>query len=142
MGRIKINSPLILAPMSSISTPPFRLLMEELGAGATVSELISAHGIVNGNRRTLEMLYIDRREKVVGLQLFGHDQEVMAMATDKAVIILWPRGEDRPILSISIWVAQFARWWPKGPVRPCSAILKIGPFFGTYKKEHPPALNH
>ena len=84
MGRVNLASPLILAPMSSICQAPFRLLMEELGAGATVSELISCHGINRHNEKTLKMLRIDPREKNMGIQLFGEDAGAMARAADIA----------------------------------------------------------
>jgi len=80
LGSIDFASPLLLAPMSAICSAPFRLLMEELGAGGTVSELISCHGINYGNDRTKEMLFIDPREKHIGLQLFGEDESAMAKA--------------------------------------------------------------
>ena len=79
-----MDSALILAPMSSICHAPFRLLMEELGAGGTVSELISCHGINRNNEKTLDMLRIDPREKNVGIQLFGEDGEAMAKAAESA----------------------------------------------------------
>ena len=84
LGGIHFASPLILAPMSSICHAPFRLLMEELGAGGTVSELISCHGINRKNEKTLNMLRIDPREKNVGLQLFGEDANAMARASEMA----------------------------------------------------------
>jgi nifR3 family TIM-barrel protein len=80
LGSISFDSPLLLAPMSSICTAPYRLLMEDLGAGGTVSELISCHGINYKNIRTTEMLKVDPREKNVGLQLFGGTAEAMAEA--------------------------------------------------------------
>jgi len=80
LGSLHFDSPLLLAPMSSICNAPFRLLMEDLGAGGTVSELISCHGINYKNVRTTEMLRIDPREKNVGLQLFGEGAEAMAQA--------------------------------------------------------------
>jgi len=80
LGSLTFDSPLLLAPMSSICNAPFRLLMEDLGAGGTVSELISCHGINYKNVRTTEMLRIDPREKNVGLQLFGEGAEAMASA--------------------------------------------------------------
>tara|TARA_R110002072_G_scaffold64203_4_gene159595 strand:- start:38970 stop:40061 length:1092 start_codon:yes stop_codon:yes gene_type:complete len=80
LGDIHFDSPLLLAPMSAICNYPFRLLMEELGAGGTVSELISCHGINYKNERTKEMLYIHPREKNIGIQLFGEDPEAMAKA--------------------------------------------------------------
>ena len=50
LGEISFASPFLLAPMAGICTPPFRLLMEDLGAGGTVSELISCHGINYENK--------------------------------------------------------------------------------------------
>jgi nifR3 family TIM-barrel protein len=58
--------------------------MEDLGAGGTVSELISCHGINYGNHRTLEMLKIHPLERNVGIQLFGEDGESMAKAAEVA----------------------------------------------------------
>lgn len=84
MGSLSFDSPLLLAPMSSIGTAPFRLLMEDLGAGGTVSELISCHGINYKNVRTTEMLKVDPREKNIGLQLFGEGAEAMAEAAKVA----------------------------------------------------------
>lgn len=80
VGSINFESPLILAPMSSICTASFRLLMEDLGAGGTVSELISCHGINYKNVRTTDMLKLDPKENNVGLQLFGEGAEAMANA--------------------------------------------------------------
>ncbi len=84
LGSLSFDSPLLLAPMSSIGTAPFRLLMEDLGAGGTVSELISCHGINYKNIRTVDMLKIDPREKNMGLQLFGESAEAMALAAKVA----------------------------------------------------------
>jgi tRNA-dihydrouridine synthase B len=84
LGSVSFDSKLILAPMAGICNLPYRLLMEDLGAGGTVSELISCHGINYGNHRTLEMLKIHPREKNVGIQLFGEDAESMAKAAEVA----------------------------------------------------------
>ncbi len=84
LGSIDFDSTLLLAPMSSICTPPFRLLMEDLGAGGTVSELISCHGINYKNVRTRDMLRIDSRERNVGLQLFGEGADAMSEAAKVA----------------------------------------------------------
>lgn len=84
LGSLHFASPLLLAPMSSIGVAPFRLLMEDLGAGGTVSELISCHGINYKNVRTTSMLKIDPKEKNVGLQLFGENKEAMALAAKVA----------------------------------------------------------
>lgn len=84
LGSIHFDSKLILAPMAGICTPPFRMLMEDLGAGGTVSELISATGILYENKRTLEMLKVDERERNIGIQLFGEDAESLGKACEVA----------------------------------------------------------
>lgn len=84
LGSLNFSSPLILAPMSSISTPSFRFLMQELGAGGSISELISAHGINYKNKKTLHMMKIHPKEKYVGLQIFGEDETSMAQAAKTA----------------------------------------------------------
>jgi tRNA-dihydrouridine synthase B len=84
LGEIDFSSRLLLAPMAGICNIPYRLLMEDLGAGGTVSELISCHGINYGNQRTLDMLKIHPLEKNVGIQLFGEDAESMSKAAEVA----------------------------------------------------------
>lgn len=80
LGPLTLPTPLVLAPMASICNAPFRLLMQDLGAAATVSELISAHGINYNNLHTLNMLRIDEKEKNVGIQLFGEDADSLSRA--------------------------------------------------------------
>lgn len=84
LGRVSFSNPLIMAPLAGITSAPFRLLMEDLGAGGTVSELISCHAVDHGNKRTLEMLTPDKREINVGMQLFGDNPEMMARAAEEA----------------------------------------------------------
>ncbi|OFZ17237.1 MAG: hypothetical protein A2X86_01945 [Bdellovibrionales bacterium GWA2_49_15] len=83
LGRISFAGPLLLAPMSAITSTPYRLLMEDLGAGGTISELISCHGINYKGVKTLQMLSISPQEKNVGIQLFGEDPEAMALAAKR-----------------------------------------------------------
>jgi nifR3 family TIM-barrel protein len=84
MGSVSFDSKLLFAPLSAISIAPFRQMMEELGAGGTVSELISCHGINYKNQKTIQMLKLFPNEKNVGIQLFGEDQESMALAAKVA----------------------------------------------------------
>ena len=70
--------------MSGISRPPFRLLMQMLGAGGCVSEFVSGHGIDHGNPKARGMLAVDPLERHTGIQLFGEDAEVLARAALRA----------------------------------------------------------
>ncbi len=80
LGQIELANPLLFAPMAGISNRSYRRLMEEVGAGGTISELISAKAIRFKNQKTLDMLRLAQEEKSVGLQLFGADKEDLAYA--------------------------------------------------------------
>ena len=80
LATLSFSSPFLLAPMAAIGNAPFRLLMQELGSGGSISEFISCQGILHANRRTKQMLKIHPREENVGIQIFGQDPEKMAQA--------------------------------------------------------------
>ncbi len=64
-----------LAPMAGTSTPPFRGLVSELSATFTISELVSARGIVYNPHMEKVSRYLlpDPREGLYAIQLFGYD---------------------------------------------------------------------
>lgn len=80
LGNLKIEVPLALAPMAGITDLPFRLLCRELGAGFTVSEMVSAKGLLYKNIKTFEMLKIAQKERPTAIQLFGSDAKELAIA--------------------------------------------------------------
>lgn len=71
IGKIKLDTPLALAPMAGITDLPFRLICRRLGCGMTVSEMVSAKGLLYKNVKTTEMLRIDAGERPTAIQLFG-----------------------------------------------------------------------
>lgn len=72
------GSLLCLAPMAGYSDAPFRLLCAELGADLTVTEMVSAEGLVRGGEKTARLLRFLEGEGPVGIQLFGADPGSMA----------------------------------------------------------------
>jgi len=74
-------SPLLLAPLAGYSDLPFRLLCREYGAGMCFSEMISCHGIVYQQKKTLAMLASTPDEHPTAFQLFGADPEIMGKAS-------------------------------------------------------------
>lgn len=80
IGEIKLAAPLALAPMAGITDLPFRLICRRLGCGMTVSEMVSAKGLLYKNVKTTEMLRIDDGERPTAIQLFGSVPEEMAEA--------------------------------------------------------------
>ena len=79
-GGVRIDTPVILAPMSGVTDVPFRRTAKQLGAGMVVSEMIASWAMVRENRKTLDMAEIDGCGGVSALQLAGCDPEAMAEA--------------------------------------------------------------
>lgn len=73
----------ILAPMAGVTDLCSRLLAHEMGAAASVSEMISAKGFLyagRDNRAVSELLERLPQAGITALQLFGSDPAVMAEA--------------------------------------------------------------
>jgi tRNA-dihydrouridine synthase B len=84
-GGIRIETPVILAPMSGVTDLPFRRTCKQLGAGMVVSEMIASWAMIRENRKTLEMAEIDGCGGVSAVQLAGCDPAAMADAARLAV---------------------------------------------------------
>ena len=80
IGKIKIDFPVLLAPMAGFTDYPFRVLCKRMGAGLVYSEFVSADGIIRENIRTLEMIRFSDEERPIGIQIFGNDPETMSKA--------------------------------------------------------------
>ena len=80
IGNVKINTPILLAPMAGVTDYSFRILCKEMGAGVVYSEFVSAHGIIRENEKTLDMIRFTKMERPIGIQIFGDAPEVMAQA--------------------------------------------------------------
>ena len=51
IGKVKIKTPIILAPMAGVTDYPFRVLCRKMGAGAVYSEFVSSEGIIRENQK-------------------------------------------------------------------------------------------
>lgn len=81
LGNIELKTPVALAPMAGITDLPFRVICKRLGCGFTVSEMVSAKGLLYKNVKTTEMLKIDAAERPTAIQLFGSVPEELAEAS-------------------------------------------------------------
>src|SRR6201986_4364580 len=84
-GGVRIDTPVILAPMSGVTDLPFRRLARRLGAGMVVSEMIASWAMIRENRKTLAMAEMDAGGGVGALQLAGCEPAAMAEAARLAV---------------------------------------------------------
>ncbi|MET3700088.1 tRNA-U20-dihydrouridine synthase [Bacillus oleivorans] len=80
IGDIQLKNRVVLAPMAGVCNSAFRLTVKEFGAGMVCAEMVSDKGILFGNEKTMNMLYIDEREKPMSLQIFGGEQETLVEA--------------------------------------------------------------
>ncbi|KAA2240780.1 tRNA dihydrouridine synthase DusB [Chitinophaga agrisoli] len=81
IGNITLPEfPLLLAPMEDVSDPPFRTLCKENGADLMYTEFISSEGLIRNAMKCRQKLDIFEEERPVGIQIFGGDEDSMAMA--------------------------------------------------------------
>ena len=90
IGNIELDVPVALAPMAGISDLPYRVICRKFGCGLTVSEMVSAKGLLYNNEKTFAMLQIDEAERPTAIQLFGSVPEELA----EAARIVEARGAD------------------------------------------------
>lgn len=72
--------PLLLAPMEDVSDPPFRAVCKQNGADMMYTEFISSEGLIRDAIKSRQKLDIYDAERPVGIQIFGGDEEAMAMS--------------------------------------------------------------
>src|SRR5271154_3384444 len=72
--------PLLLAPMEDVSDPPFRYVCKKYGADLMYSEFISSEGLIRNAIKSKQKLDFFEYERPFGIQIFGGDEEAMAMS--------------------------------------------------------------
>jgi nifR3 family TIM-barrel protein len=72
--------PLLLAPMEDVSDPPFRALCKQHGADLMYTEFISSEGLIRDAIKSRQKLDIFDYERPIGIQIFGGDEDAMAMS--------------------------------------------------------------
>lgn len=80
VGNVQLKNNLVFAPIAGFSEVGFRHLCAKYGAGLTYTELVSAKGLVYGNKGTEELLATTDIEKPCAVQIFGSDPEFMYKA--------------------------------------------------------------
>ena len=91
IGNIEIRSKLVLAPMAGVTDLAFRKICSELGAGLTVTEMVSSKALCFQDRKSRGLLKLFDGEHPAGAQIFGSDPVCMAEA---AVIAAEISGAD------------------------------------------------
>jgi tRNA-dihydrouridine synthase B len=80
IGPLRIDEPVILAPMTGVTDMPFRVLVKRFGAGLTVTEMIASEAMIRETRQSVQKSSWDRAEEPVSMQLAGCEPARMAEA--------------------------------------------------------------
>jgi len=85
IGSVKLQSWAVMAPMAGITNLPFRGIVKKMGAGLVSTEMVSAMGLLRGQKKTLRYLKHNNDEAPLAVQIFGSIPDVMAEAGEIAV---------------------------------------------------------
>ena len=85
IGTVEIDSRLALAPMAGVTDAAFRQICSEMGAGYTVTELISSKALCYHDKKTFSLLRQFPGEHPAAVQIFGSDPACMAEAAQIAL---------------------------------------------------------
>jgi tRNA-dihydrouridine synthase B len=80
IGPLRIECPVILAPMTGVTDMPFRKLVRRFGSGLNVTEMIASPAMIRETRQSLQKAAWDAVEEPVSLQLAGCSPAEMAEA--------------------------------------------------------------
>ena len=86
IGTIEVKNPLFLAPMAGVTDWAFRTICAQLGAGVTVTEMVSSRALVYQDKKSAKLLR-KNAGSVCGAQIFGNDPQIMAQAAQLALEI-------------------------------------------------------
>ena len=90
IGNLQVNNPLVLGPMAGVTDWAFRTICAQLGAGVTVTEMVSSRALVYQDKKSQALLR-KNEGSICGAQIFGNDPDIMAQA---AVLALEKSGCD------------------------------------------------
>ena len=86
IGSLEVNTPLALGPMAGVTDWAFRTVCAQLGAGITVTEMVSSRALVYKDQKSAKLLR-KNDGSLCGAQIFGNDPAIMAEAAVLALEI-------------------------------------------------------
>jgi len=80
IGPVRIETPVILAPMTGVTDMPFRRIVRRYGSGLNVTEMIASQAMIRETRQSLQKAAWDPAEEPISMQLAGCSPHEMAEA--------------------------------------------------------------
>ena len=80
IGPVRIERPVVLAPMTGVTDMPFRTLVRRYGSGLNVTEMIASQAMIRETRQSLQKAAWHPVEEPVSMQLAGCSPREMGEA--------------------------------------------------------------
>ena len=80
IGAVRVDSPLLQAPMDGWTNEPFRRVTRELGAPLSVTEFINGLDVVHKTPLLPQRIAFDESERPIVFQLFDDDPQRLVEA--------------------------------------------------------------
>ncbi|MCD2315837.1 tRNA dihydrouridine synthase DusB [Sphingomonas sp. IC-11] len=84
IGPVRIDEPVVLAPMTGVTDQPFRTLVRRYGSGLNVTEMIASQAAIRETRQSIQKAAWHLSEEPVSMQLVGCTPHEMAEAAKLA----------------------------------------------------------
>ncbi|MBS1714678.1 MAG: tRNA dihydrouridine synthase DusB [Armatimonadetes bacterium] len=106
VGGVRVDPPLLLAPMEDVTSLPMRLIAKRIGRpGLVFTEFVSAMAVHYGAKKTFRKFRIDPRERPLAIQIFGGDEDTMV----EAAKLCEESGADTVDINMGCWVPKVCR---------------------------------
>lgn len=106
IGPIRVDPPLLLAPMEDVTNLPFRLIAKQIGGpGLMFTEFVSAMAIHYGAKKTWKKFKIHPDERPLGIQIFGGDVDTMV----ETARLCEEHGADLVDINMGCWVPKVCK---------------------------------
>ncbi|WP_066795515.1 tRNA dihydrouridine synthase DusB [Sphingomonas soli] len=80
IGPVRIDQPVLLAPMTGVTDLPFRRVVRKFGSGLNVTEMVASQAAIRETRQSIQKFAWDPIEDPVSMQLVGCTPHEMAEA--------------------------------------------------------------
>ncbi|MDD2443334.1 MAG: tRNA dihydrouridine synthase DusB [Desulfotomaculaceae bacterium] len=80
IGSVRLDNPVIAAPMAGVTDRAFRIIARETGCGLVCTEMVSDQALLYGNPKTCGLLDISGETGPISMQIFGSNAAYMAAA--------------------------------------------------------------
>jgi len=92
IGPVRIDCPVVLAPMTGVTDMPFRTLVRRYGSGLNVTEMIASQAAIRETRQSIQKAAWHLSEEPVSMQLVGCTPyemgEAAKLAEDRGAAII------------------------------------------------------